>query len=536
MLTVVIPNYDGAAVLPACLASVARHAPPGTEVIVVDNGSADGSEAAVAAAAGAVGAAGAMSVSWLPLGANTGFGTAANRAARVARGDVLLILNSDATLLTPIDRGIDLVRRSGAGIVGARMVDANGRYVPSAGARPRPGRLFRLHRVYRTDGGFGSGTFSASQQEAGIAVDWVHGSFLLVDGRLFATLGGFDERIFLYGEETELCRRVRDTGRDVVFLPSIEYAHASGYRSERFPLAVAGWRLYVAEHEPPVVQLLAHAALFLGCTARAVHRAVRWAVTRNPRELTRAKWAAVAALECLRYPRSARSSQARRSIGGMALFARKALDLPTPETALPGRDRAMPVPARHEVLGHPLMPPFPDGLQQAVFGLGCFWGAERKFWQTPGVWTTAAGYAGGLTPNPTYEEVCSGRTGHTEAVLVVFDPAVVSYASLLQVFWESHDPTQGMRQGNDVGTQYRSAIYTFGDEQRRLATESRDAYQQRLRDAGHGAITTEIRDAPPFFYAEDYHQQYLAPTKNPDGYCGLGGTGVSCPVGVVPAD
>jgi peptide-methionine (S)-S-oxide reductase len=194
--------------------------------------------------------------------------------------------------------------------------------------------------------------------------------------------------------------------------------------------------------------------------------------------------------------------------------------------------------APHEVLGNPITPPFPDGLQQAIFGLGCFWGAERRFWQTPGVWTTAVGYAGGAAEyaDPSYELVCTGRTGHAEVVLVVFDPAVVGYAELLKVFWESHDPTQGMRQGNDVGTQYRSIVLTFDGEQRRLAEESRDAYQQRLRDAGYGPITTEIADAGPFFYAEDYHQQYLAPTKNPNGYCGLGGTGVSCPVGVVRAE
>jgi peptide-methionine (S)-S-oxide reductase len=180
-----------------------------------------------------------------------------------------------------------------------------------------------------------------------------------------------------------------------------------------------------------------------------------------------------------------------------------------------------------------LKPPFPAGLEQAVFGLGCFWGAERKFWQTPGVYTTAAGYAGGHTPNPTYEEVCSGRTGHTEAVLVVFDPKQVSYEALLKLFWESHDPTQGMRQGNDVGTQYRSAIYTYSEAQRRAAEASREAYQRALSARGFGAITTEIRPAPEFYYAEDYHQQYLA--KNPMGYCGLGGTGVSCPTGLTVA-
>jgi peptide-methionine (S)-S-oxide reductase len=211
----------------------------------------------------------------------------------------------------------------------------------------------------------------------------------------------------------------------------------------------------------------------------------------------------------------------------------KKLTLPTPEQALPGRRSVMPVPSAHEVTGTPLKPPFPVGLEQAVFGLGCFWGAERIFWQTPGVHTTAVGYAGGSTPNPTYEEVCSGRTGHTEAVLVVFDPKQVSYEALLKVFWESHDPTQGMRQGNDVGTQYRSAVYTYSDAQRRAAEASRDAYQRELSARGYGAITTEIRPAPEFYYAEDYHQQYLA--KNPMGYCGLGGTGVSCPTGLTAA-
>jgi len=212
----------------------------------------------------------------------------------------------------------------------------------------------------------------------------------------------------------------------------------------------------------------------------------------------------------------------------VSLFSRKPLDLPTPETALPGRDRAVPVPARHDVLGTPMQPPFPDGLEQAVFGLGCFWGAERKFWQLDGVYTTAAGYAGGITPNPTYEEVCSGRTGHTEVVLVVFDPEKIGYDALLRTFWEAHDPTQGMRQGNDVGTQYRSAIYTYSDEQQKLAEESLAMYQEALAKSGYDAITTEVREAPAFFYAEDYHQQYLS--KNPMGYCGLGGTGVSCPI------
>jgi peptide-methionine (S)-S-oxide reductase len=194
----------------------------------------------------------------------------------------------------------------------------------------------------------------------------------------------------------------------------------------------------------------------------------------------------------------------------------------------------MRVPARHEVLGTPLEPPFPEGLEQMIVGMGCFWGAERIFWQAPGVYTTAVGYAGGHTPNATYEEVCSGRTGHTEAVLVVFDPARTSYDAMLKLFWEGHDPTQGMRQGNDVGTQYRSGIYVFSDVQRQAAEASRDAYQERLTAAGYGSITTEIVDAPPFYYAEDYHQQYLA--KVPNGYCGLGGTGVSCPVGVVAAE
>jgi peptide-methionine (S)-S-oxide reductase len=215
------------------------------------------------------------------------------------------------------------------------------------------------------------------------------------------------------------------------------------------------------------------------------------------------------------------------------LFTRKKLELPGPDDALPGRGERMPVPERHFVNGHPLQPPFPAGTEQAIVGMGCFWGAERKFWQAPGVYTTAVGYAGGLTPNPTYEEVCSGLTGHTEAVLVVFDTAATSYDDMLRVFWENHDPTQGMRQGNDVGTQYRSAIYTFSDAQRAAADASREAYQRVLADAGHGAITTEIAAAPPFYYAEDYHQQYLA--KVPNGYCGIGGTGVACPVGVARA-
>jgi peptide-methionine (S)-S-oxide reductase len=214
------------------------------------------------------------------------------------------------------------------------------------------------------------------------------------------------------------------------------------------------------------------------------------------------------------------------------LFGRDKVRMPTPDEALPGREqRIFPVPATHEVLGAPLGPPFPDGLERAVFGLGCFWGAERVFWQTDGVYTTAIGYAGGYTPNPTYEEVCSGRTGHTEAVLVVFDPAVVSYEQVLKVFWENHDPTQGMRQGNDVGTQYRSAIYTSSPEQAATAAISRDAYQQALTAAGRSEITTEVAEAGDFWYAEDYHQQYLH--KNPLGYCGLGGTGVSCPTGIL---
>jgi peptide-methionine (S)-S-oxide reductase len=203
-----------------------------------------------------------------------------------------------------------------------------------------------------------------------------------------------------------------------------------------------------------------------------------------------------------------------------------------PEAALPGRDEALPVPARHQVLDHPLRPPFPDGLEQAVVGMGCFWGAEQVFWQQPGVWTTAVGYAGGYTPNPTYEEVCSGQTGHAEVVLVVFDPAELAYETVLKLFWEHHDPTQGMRQGNDVGTQYRSAIYVTEPAQRAVVDASRAAYEQALAAAGHPrSITTEIADLGTFYYAEDYHQQYLA--KNPNGYCGLGSTGVSCPTGIV---
>ena len=212
------------------------------------------------------------------------------------------------------------------------------------------------------------------------------------------------------------------------------------------------------------------------------------------------------------------------------LFFRNKATLPEPGQALPGRPEALPVPSRHEVLGHPLTPPFPEGLGQIVVGMGCFWGAERVFWQAPGVWTTAVGYAGGETPNPTYEEVCSGKTGHTEAVLAVFDPAETSYEALLKLFWENHDPTQGMRQGNDVGTQYRSAIYWRTDAEREAAEASRAAFQQELTASRFGEITTEIARAGDFYYAEDYHQQYLA--KVPHGYCGLGGTGVSCPIGL----
>ena len=212
-------------------------------------------------------------------------------------------------------------------------------------------------------------------------------------------------------------------------------------------------------------------------------------------------------------------------------FSSKKLRVPRPDEALPGRQTAMRVGARHFVNGHSITPPFPEGMQRAVFGMGCFWGAERKFWQAPGVWSTAVGYAGGTTPNPTYEEVCSGFTNHAEVVMVVFDPKVISYEELLKTFWEEHDPTQGMRQGNDAGTQYRSTIYTYGPEQLKAALASRDKYQQLVQKSGFGAITTEIREAPEFFYAEDYHQQYLG--KNPNGYCGLAGTGVSCPAGVL---
>ena len=209
---------------------------------------------------------------------------------------------------------------------------------------------------------------------------------------------------------------------------------------------------------------------------------------------------------------------------------KKKTDMPAPEDALPGRDAPVAVPERHFVNGHPLKPPFPGNMQRAMFGLGCFWGAERGFWEQPGVYTTAVGYAGGFTANPSYQEVCTGQTGHNEVVLVVFDPAIISYAQLLALFWEGHDPTQGMRQGNDVGTQYRSGIYTFGEAQHSAALASRDEYQQALAAAGYGAITTEVESAPEFYYAEDYHQQYLA--KNPGGYCGLGGTGVRCAVAV----
>jgi peptide-methionine (S)-S-oxide reductase len=212
------------------------------------------------------------------------------------------------------------------------------------------------------------------------------------------------------------------------------------------------------------------------------------------------------------------------------LFSRDKAKLVAQDEALPGRDEAVPVPARHEVLGTAIAPPFPVGLEHVVVGMGCFWGAERIFWQLPGVYTTAAGYAGGYTPNPRYEEVCSARTGHTEVVLVVFDPAQVAFDEILRAFWEGHDPTQGMRQGNDVGTQYRSALYWTSDAQRAAAEASRDAYADRLAEAGYGPITTEILQAGELFYAEPYHQQYLA--KNPNGYCGIGGTGVACPVGV----
>jgi peptide-methionine (S)-S-oxide reductase len=215
----------------------------------------------------------------------------------------------------------------------------------------------------------------------------------------------------------------------------------------------------------------------------------------------------------------------------MFFTSAKKLQMPTPDQALPGRDAKMPVSARHFVLDAPLEGPFPEDAHKAMFGLGCFWGAERKFWQTEGVYTTVVGYAAGHTPNPTYEEVCSGLTGHNEVVLVVYRPAEVTYDEILKAFWESHDPTQGMRQGNDRGTQYRSGIYYYDDEQHQLATDSLRSYQRALGDAGYDRISTEIIAAPPFYYAEDYHQQYLA--KNPGGYCGLGGTGVGCPTNVV---
>ena len=211
-------------------------------------------------------------------------------------------------------------------------------------------------------------------------------------------------------------------------------------------------------------------------------------------------------------------------------FSRKQVEMVDAESALPGREQEIPVPARHDVLGTPLKGPFPEGVETAVFGMGCFWGAERIFWEAPGVYTTAVGYAGGFTPNPTYEEVCSGRTGHTEAVLVAFNTAETSFEDMLKLFWEGHDPTQHMRQGNDVGSQYRSALYWHGEAQRAAAEASREPYQAKLKQEGYGEITTEIAKAGPFYYAEDYHQQYLA--KNPNGYCGLGGTGVSCPIGL----
>ncbi len=214
----------------------------------------------------------------------------------------------------------------------------------------------------------------------------------------------------------------------------------------------------------------------------------------------------------------------------MGLFGTPKAIMPRPQEALQGRVERMPVATKHFVLDAPLAPPFPEHMEQAIFGLGCFWGAERKFWQAPGVYSTAVGYAAGFTPNPTYREVCSGRTGHNEAVLIVFDRVVIPYEALLKIFWESHDPTQGMRQGNDVGTQYRSGIYTTSEAQKREAEASKEAFQIHLNEAGFGPITTEILPAPEFFYAEDTHQQYLA--KNPGGYCGLGGTGVSCPIGV----
>jgi peptide-methionine (S)-S-oxide reductase len=221
----------------------------------------------------------------------------------------------------------------------------------------------------------------------------------------------------------------------------------------------------------------------------------------------------------------------------MALFGRDKVRMVEPERALPGRQSALPVPTMHAVFtDRRIVPPFPEGLHTAVFGMGCFWGAERMFWRTPGVWSTAVGYAGGYTPNPTYEEVCTGLTGHAEVVLVVFDPAQISYDGVLKVFWEGHDPTQGMRQGNDVGTQYRSTICWTDPDQRTAAEQSLKSYQAALHRAGHGTITTEIAPLKEFFYAEDYHQQYLSDAKNPNGYCGLGGTGVSCPVGLTTGE
>jgi peptide-methionine (S)-S-oxide reductase len=214
----------------------------------------------------------------------------------------------------------------------------------------------------------------------------------------------------------------------------------------------------------------------------------------------------------------------------MGLLTSAKLRMPTAADALPGRAERMPVPKLHTVKGTPMEAPFPDGMQLAMVGMGCFWGAERKMWQTPGVYSTQVGYAAGITPNPTYREVCTGRTGHNEVVRIVFDPKMISYEDLLKVFWESHDPTQGMRQGGDVGTQYRSGIYTFGPEQRAIALASKEAYGKALAAAGHGEVTTEVLDAPEFYFAEDYHQQYL--DKNPDGYCGIGGTGVTCPIGL----
>jgi peptide-methionine (S)-S-oxide reductase len=212
---------------------------------------------------------------------------------------------------------------------------------------------------------------------------------------------------------------------------------------------------------------------------------------------------------------------------------RQKTQMPTKETALPGRDMSMPVPVAHFILNTPMQGPWPDDMEMAMFGLGCFWGAERKFWQMDGVYSTQVGYAAGLTPNPSYEEVCSGGTGHNEVVQVIYDPKIVSFEALLSMFWESHNPTQGMRQGNDVGTQYRSGIYCFNDQQAQMAEASREAFQAKLTEAGYGPITTEIIGVPAFYYAEDYHQQYLG--KNPNGYCGLGGTGVACPIGLISA-